>query len=110
MPRSKEATYQTGEVVPFEPLIEVTILRPNTGGIGRFLEKTPKHVQGTSHENGRAAEKDQRIRTTDASYPEQICTTANSSSVYGRRIYCCSTPTAHTISCHWILPRPGSCL
>ena len=40
MPRSKEATYKPAELVPFEPSVEVTVLPPTGGIIGRFLEDT----------------------------------------------------------------------
>jgi hypothetical protein len=40
MPRSKEATFKPAELVPFEPSTEITVLPPNTGFIGRFLEET----------------------------------------------------------------------
>jgi hypothetical protein len=40
MPRSKEATYKPAELVPFEPSSEVTVLPPNSGVIGRFLDET----------------------------------------------------------------------
>ena len=40
MPRSKETTYKPAELIPFEPSTEITLLPPNTGVIGRFLEET----------------------------------------------------------------------
>jgi hypothetical protein len=40
MPRNKETSYRTAELVPFEPSIEITVLPPNSGVIGRFLEET----------------------------------------------------------------------
>ena len=40
MPRSKEITYKPAELIPFEPSTEVTVLPPNAGVIGRFLEET----------------------------------------------------------------------
>ena len=40
MPRNRESTDKPAELVPFEPSIEITVLPPNTGVIGRFLEET----------------------------------------------------------------------
>ncbi|MEW6532038.1 MAG: hypothetical protein AB1473_14465 [Thermodesulfobacteriota bacterium] len=40
MPRSKETAYKPAELIQFEPSTEITLLPPNSGVIGRFLEET----------------------------------------------------------------------
>lgn len=40
MAKSKDASYRPGELVPVQSMGEVTILPPNSGVIGRFLEES----------------------------------------------------------------------